>query len=540
MNTNSSAAEWWKTAVVYQIYPRSFQDTTGNGVGDLNGITGRLDYLANTLGIDAIWISPFYPSPMADFGYDVSDYTDVDPMFGTLDDFDRLLAETHRHGLKLIIDWVPNHTSDQHPWFVESRSSLVNPKRDWYVWRDAEPDGSLPNNWQSEFGGPAWAYDERTGQCYLHSFLAEQPDLNWRNPDVAAAMFDTVRFWLDRGVDGFRIDVAHYVMKDPDLANNPMAPDPEGLAHFKPMGPFNAWEHVNDRGHPDVHIVYRDFRSILDEYDGDRFSIGEIHISDWDEWATYYGDNDELHMPFNFSLVWAGWNPTAIRTKVEALEAVVPPGGWPNHVLGNHDEQRLATRYGSENARAAAVLLMTLRGQPTLYYGDELALPETDVPPEEQKDPWGIRVPGMSRDGCRSPMPWTPGSGHGFTDSDVKPWLPFGADAETRNVEVQLEDADSTLNFVRHLLALRRRRPSLHQGTIEFIDDGADDVLAYVRRDDGEKTLVFISFANTPQTLAISPTATMLASTDGDSLLVDGSLKLAPHAAVVIDPTPDT
>ena len=538
MHDHNSDLEWWKTGVVYQIYPRSFQDTTGNGIGDLVGITERMDYLANTLGVDAIWISPFYPSPMADFGYDVSDYTDVHPMFGTLDDFDRLLAGAHRRGLRVIIDWVPNHTSDQHPWFIESRSSLTNPKRDWYVWRDAKPDGSLPNNWQSEFGGPAWTFDEGTGQWYLHSFLAEQPDLNWRNPEVTAAMFNTVRFWLDRGVDGFRIDVAHYVMKDPALTDNPTAQNPDGMAHFKPMGPFNAWEHVHDRGHPDVHRVFREFRAILDGYDGDRFSVGEIHIFDWDEWAAYYGNGDELHMPFNFSLIWAGWDAEAIRERVESLETAVPPHGWPNYVLGNHDEQRLATRYGPENARAAAVLLLTLRGQPTLYYGDELALREAEIPPEDQQDPWGIRVPGMSRDGCRTPMPWTPGPGHGFTDPDVTPWLAFGDDAETRNVETLMGDAGSTLNLVRHLLALRRRRPSLHRGTIAFIDDAPDGVLAYVRRFGEEETTVLINFADTTTTFPISTKATVLASTDGDSLLAEGSLHLAPHAAVVVAPGP--
>ena len=539
MSDHNEHLEWWKTGVVYQIYPRSFQDTTGNGVGDLNGVTERLSYLADTLGVDAIWISPFYPSPMADFGYDVSDYTDVHPTFGTLDDFDRLVAEAHRRGLRVIVDWVPNHTSDQHPWFTESRSSRTNPKRDWYVWRDAKPGDGLPNNWQSEFGGPAWTYDEGTDQWYLHSFLAEQPDLNWRNPQVVAAMFDTVRFWLNRGVDGFRIDVAHYVMKDPALSDNPTALDPDGMAHFKPMGPFNAWQHLHDRGHPDVHGVYREFRAILDEYDGDRFSVGEIHISDWDEWASYYGEGDELHMPYNFSLVWARWNPTEIRTRVEALEGVIPPHGWPNQVLGNHDEQRLATRYGPENVGAAAVLLLTLRGQPTIYYGDELALRETDVPTEAQQDPWGIRVPGVGRDGCRSPMPWTPGPGHGFTDPDVAPWLAFGEDAATRNVETQLGEPGSTLNLVRHLLALRRGRPSLHRGTIGFLDDAPNDVLAYVRRFDGEETAVLINFADAARTLPISATATLLASTDGSSVLGDGSLNLAPHAAVVIDPGPD-
>jgi glycosidase len=536
MSDHNQHPEWWRTGVVYQIYPRSFQDTTGTGVGDLNGITGRLGYLADTLGIDAIWISPFYPSPMADFGYDISDYIDVDPMFGTLGDFDRLLAEAHRHGLRVIIDWVPNHTSDQHSWFIESRSSRTNPKRDWYVWRDAKPGDGLPNNWQSEFGGPAWTYDEGTGQWYLHSFLAEQPDLNWRNPEVAAAMFDTVRFWLDRGVDGFRIDVAHYVMKDPALSDNPTSSDPEGMAHFKPMGPFNAWQHVHDRGHRDVHGIYRDLRAILDEYDGDRFSVGEIHIFDWDEWATYYGDGDELHMPYNFSLVWAGWDAAAIRRRVESLEASVPAHGWPNYVLGNHDEQRLATRYGPRSARAAAVLLLTLRGQPTIYYGDELALRETDVPAESQHDPWGFRVPGMSRDGCRTPMPWTPGPGHGFTRPHATPWLPFDEDAATRNVEVQLADAASPLNLVRHLLALRQNRPSLQQGTISFLDDLPDDVLGFVRRFDGEQTVVLINFADSVRALPISPKTTVLASTDTDSVIGEDSVTLAPHAALVIDP----
>ena len=537
MNTPQAPIEWWKTAVIYQIYPRSFQDTTGNGVGDLRGITERLGYLSDTLGVDAIWISPFYPSPMADFGYDVSNYTDVNPLFGTLDDFDRLLVEAHRRGLKVIIDWVPNHSSDQHPWFIESRSSKTNPKRDWYVWRDSKPDGEMPNNWQSEFGGPAWTYDEGTDQWYLHSFLAEQPDLNWRNPEVVAAMFDTVRFWLDRGVDGFRIDVAHYVMKDPALTDNPAAPDASAMDGFKPMGPFNAWQHLHDRGHPDVHTVYRGLRTILDGYDGDRFSVGEIHIFDWDEWASYYGDGDELHMPFNFSLVWAGWDPEAIRSRVEALEAAVPRHAWPNYVLGNHDEQRLATRYGPENAAAAAMLLLTLRGQPTLYYGDELAMHEAPIPEDQQQDPWGIRVPGMGRDGCRTPMAWTPGRGHGFTEPTVAPWLPFGEDSATRNAETQLADDGSSLNFVRRLLGLRRDRPSLQTGTIEFKDQSDRNVLAYVRTAGNERTVVAINFADEPRSIPVPSTARLLISTDGPgSRIVGGLVEVAPHQAVMIDP----
>ncbi|MFO8036141.1 MAG: alpha-amylase family glycosyl hydrolase, partial [Anaerolineales bacterium] len=294
---------WWQTGVFYQIYPRSFLDTTGNGVGDLQGIIHNLDYLGDTLGVDALWLSPFYPSPMKDFGYDVSNYVDVDPLFGDLDDFDELLTKTHQRGIKIIIDLVPNHTSDQHPWFQASRSSRDDPKRDWYIWADPKEDGRPPNNWLSVFGGPAWEWDPNTEQYYLHSFLTEQPDLNWRNPEVETAFFDVVRFWLERGVDGFRVDVAHYIMKDPSLKDNPLNPQRTKSIH-RPLGEYDAQFHLHDKGHPDVHDIYRRFRRLLDEYSHDqpRVSIGEIHILDWEKWATYYGqDLDELHMPFNFS-----------------------------------------------------------------------------------------------------------------------------------------------------------------------------------------------------------------------------------------------
>ena len=539
MTREQTGIEWWKTAVVYQIYPRSFQDTTGNGTGDLNGITERLGYLSDTLGIDAIWISPFYTSPMADFGYDVADYCDVDPIFGDLDDFDRLLAEAHHRGLKVIVDWVPNHSSDRHRWFVESRSSLTNPKRDWYVWRDPKPDGSLPNNWQSMFGGPAWTLDETTGQYYLHSFLAEQPDLNWRNRDVQAAMFDTLRFWLDRGVDGFRIDVAHFIMKDPDLTDNPLAPPPRGDPDFRSFGGYDEWDHIHDKGHPDIHSVFRDLRRVLDQYEGDRFSIGEIHIFDWDEWAGYYGAGDELHMPFNFSLVWSDWTSAAIRRRVEALEAAVPENGWPNYVLGNHDEQRLATRYGPRNAAAAAVLLLTLQGQPTIYYGDEIGMQETEVPPERAQDPWQFRVPGMSRDGCRTPMPWTAGPGHGFSDVTAEPWLPLGDDAAGRNVEMQLAEPSSILNLYRRLLRLRRERPSLHKGTITFNDDVPAGVLGFTRRCDAEQTVVFINFTDDARSVLVSIQSTVLVSSDHRrSETRPGVIHLEPNEALAIDPGP--
>jgi alpha-glucosidase len=305
MDTDSEHL-WWQTGVIYQIYPRSFRDTTGNGVGDLRGILEGLDYLARTLGVDAIWLSPFYPSPMADFGYDVADYTNVDPLFGDLATFDALVSQAHQRGLKIIVDLVPNHTSDQHPWFVESRSSCDNPKRDWYIWADAKADGSPPNNWLSVFGGPAWEWDAKTGQYYLHSFLKEQPDLNWRNPAVQTAMFAVVRFWLDRDVDGFRVDVAHYVMKDPELRDNPPNPQP-GKSIHKPLGDYDSLLHLYDKGHPDVHIVYGEFRRLLDSSSADRprMAVGEIHIFDWQQWASYYGRNlDELHMPLYHLKNW--------------------------------------------------------------------------------------------------------------------------------------------------------------------------------------------------------------------------------------------
>ncbi len=539
MTTSDSTLEWWKTAVVYQIYPRSFQDTTGNGTGDLNGITERLAYLSDTLGVDAIWISPFYTSPMADFGYDVADYCDVDPIFGSLDDFDRLLAEAHRRDLKVIVDWVPNHSSDLHRWFVESRSSLTSPKRDWYVWRDPGPDGSLPNNWQSMFGGSAWTFDEATSQYYLHSFLPEQPDLNWRNADLQAAMFDTLRFWLDRGVDGFRIDVAHFIMKDPDFTDNPLAAPSTDDSEFRSFGGYDNWDHIHAKGHADVHAVFRDLRLVLDEYSGDRFSVGEIHIFNWDEWASYYGDGDELHMPFNFSLVWSDWSAAEIRRRVETLEAALPTHGWPNYVLGNHDEQRLATRYGHRNARAAAVLLLTLRGQPTMYYGDEIGLRETDVPPERRQDPWEFRVPGMSRDGCRTPMPWTAVADHGFSDPGTEPWLPFGEDAGQRNVEAQLSDPASILNLYRQLLHIRRARPSLHKGSIEFIDDLPDGVLGFIRADADERTIVLVNFTEETKRTSTPDESTLLISTDQQrSGIGPGVIRLGPNEALAIDPGP--
>ncbi len=528
---------WWQTAVIYQIYPRSFQDSTGNGIGDLEGVIGRLDYLASTLGVDAVWLSPFFPSPMKDFGYDVSDYCDVEPLFGDLAAFDRLVAEAHQRNIKVIIDWVPNHTSDEHPWFVESRSSRTNAKRDWYVWQDGRPNGGPPNNWAADFGGGTWEWDETTRQYYLHSFLKEQPDLDWRNPEVEAAMLDTLRFWLDRGVDGFRIDVAHRIMKHPDYADNPLV---ELSIDSGPRAAYESQLHINDRGHPDVHGAFRRIRAVLDAYQPPRFSVGEIHEYDWPTWASYYGKNlDGLHMPFNFAILETPWTAEDVRALVERVEQAVPRGGWPNYVLGNHDETRIATRLGADQTRIAAMLLLTLRGTPTLYYGDEIGLPEANIPLEQQQDPWGINVPGKGRDGCRTPMQWTAADGAGFTDSNVLPWLPFSEDLEMRNVEALLGEPRSLLNLYQQLLAVRHRAPALQTGDYQPLaaDTG---VFSYLRVDGHNRLAVALNFTGEVRSvdaMAGLGTGLLLISTelDREGPVNLNELELRPHEGVIIE-----
>ena len=529
---------WWQTTVVYQVYPRSFQDTTGNGVGDLAGISRRLPYLAETLGVGAVWISPFYRSPMADFGYDVSDYTDVDPLFGTLEDFDALLARAHDLRLKVIIDWVPNHTSDQHPWFVASRSSRDDPKRDWYLWRDARPDGSVPNNWLSFFGGSAWEWDEATQQYYLHSFLKEQPDLDWRNPAVREAMFEGVRFWLDRGVDGLRIDVAHVILKDPAFRDNPPVPD-DHHHPFKSHGAYDQQLHLYDKGHPETHDVYRELRTLLDAYQPQRFSVGEIHIADWKEWASYYGaELDELHMPFNLALVHAPWNAQSIRRHVEQVEAAIPDGGWPNYVIGNHDEIRLHERIGPEQLRLAAVLLLTLRGTPTLYYGDEIGMPDAPIAPHEQLDPHGRAQPGAGRDGCRTPMQWDGTPNAGFTVApDATPWLPLSPGWREENVEAQLGRPDSLLNLYRELLVLRRAEPALQVGDFVSLNELPDGVFGYTRAHDGDAFAVLLNFGPGQRTVTSPFAGTAALSTARavrSAVAADERLALAPGEGLIL------
>ena len=460
-------------------------DSNGDGVGDLAGITSRLDYF-QSLGVTAIWISPIYPSPMADFGYDVSDYTGIHPLFGTLDDFDRLVEEAHRRDLRVILDYVPNHTSDEHPWFVESRSSRDNPKRDWYIWRDAKPDRTPPNNWLSHFGGGAWEWEEATGQYYYHAFLKEQPDLNWRNLEVVEAMMNVLRFWLDRGVDGFRVDVMWELIKDWDLRDNP----PNAGYKEGRVRPYLQLLPLNSGDQPEVHEVIRTMRAVLDEYE-ERVLIGELYLP-LDRLMTYYGDaGPECQMPFNFSLVTMRWDARRIAAFIDQYEGALPDGAWPNWVLGNHDVPRIAARAGRAQVAVAAMLLLTLRGTPTMYCGDELGMEAVMVPEEAIQDPVGKNLgAAFSRDPSRTPMQWDAGPYAGF--STGTPWLPLSADHQHANVAVQSEDPASPLSLYHRLIALRQSEPALMVGSYTGIP-AEGDIIAYVREGDGTRFFVVLN-----------------------------------------------
>ena len=476
---STAAAPWWQRGVIYQVYPRSFQDTDGDGVGDLPGITRRLDHLER-LGVDAIWLSPIFPSPMADFGYDISDYRGVDRLFGTLRDLDQLVTEAHRRDIRVLLDFVPNHTSIEHPWFTESRSSRSSPRRDWYLWADPAPGGGPPTNWMSMFGGSGWEWDEETGQYYFHSFLKEQPDLNWRNPHVRAAMYDVLRFWLDRGIDGFRVDVLWLLIKDDQLRDNP--PNPGWTSASRRTYDSLVPLYTSDR--PEVQKIVAEIRSVLDSY-GERVLVGEIYLP-VDRLVAYYGVGPGrlgAHLPFNFQLLELPWRADVIGQAVAAYEAALPRHGWPNWVLGNHDRPRIATRVGHEQARVAAMLLLTLRGTPTIYYGDEIGMRDVDVPPERQRDPARFDGPGRGRDPQRTPMRWDASPTAGFTTGT--PWLPIGEDVAERNVAVEAADACSILELYRRLIALRRSEPALATGSWRAIT-AAGDVLVYERTFSGD------------------------------------------------------
>ena len=506
---------WWEPSVIYQIYPRSFQDSNGDGIGDLRGITARLDYLA-WLGIDAIWLSPIFRSPMADFGYDVADYTDVEPIFGSLADLDALIAAAHQRGIKVLLDFVPNHTSNLHPWFLESRSSRSNPKRDWYIWRDALPGDAPPNDWQANFGGPAWEWDQTTHQFYFHSFLKEQPDLNWENPDVRAAMHDVLRFWFRRGVDGFRIDVIQLLAKRNELL-------PMKVSQRQIWGDLRR-----------IHGHVAGIRRVADEFDG-RLLIGEIWLP-LSKLVRFYGsDLSGLHLPFNFQLITLHWSARELAAAIARYEGLLPPGAWPNWVLGNHDRPRIASRVGDQQARVAAMLLLTLRGTPTLYYGDELGMRDGDITRDAQRDPEGLRG-GKSRDPERTPMRWDWSAAGGFTTG--VPWLPIGDDVGAINVATERRDPDSMLELHRRLLALRRAEPALSVGDWAPIT-AEGELLAYERHEAaGRRLAVFLNLGSSELVVPAPAGRIALSSClDRDSEQVEGRLRLRPNEGVIVQVT---
>jgi alpha-glucosidase len=486
--------DWWRHGVFYQIYPRSFEDSDGDGVGDIKGIIARLPYLIS-LGIEAVWLSPIFPSPMADFGYDISDYTGIDPLFGNMADFDALVSRVHSEGLKIILDLVPNHTSDQHPWFIEARSSRDNPKRDFYIWRDPNPDGGPPNNWLSEFGGSAWRFDDATGQYYYHAFLAQQPDLNWRNPAVRMAIYDVMRFWLDKGVDGFRVDVIWHLIKDAEFRDNP--PNPH-YVEGRPPHERILTQYSTDQ--PEVLEVVAEMRRVIDEFDA-RMLIGEIYLP-LHRLVAYYGNKlNGAQMPFNFALLSTLWSARLIEKIVADYEEVLPEGAWPNWVLGNHDRPRVASRVGRDQARVAAMLLLTLRGTPTLYYGDEIGMHQVAIAPGQVRDPFEKNVPGIGvgRDGCRTPMQWDATAGAGF--SGAHPWLPLAEDHVRENVLNLEADTGSILNLYKALIAIRKKMPQLVTGTYRAVA-AEGDVLLYERDDDGVAVLIALNFGADPALIA--------------------------------------
>jgi len=534
-------AAWWVDAVFYQIYIRSFQDSNGDGIGDLAGIVSRLDYLSG-LGVTALWITPFYPSPQIDFGYDVSDHEAVDPQFGTLGDFDRLVAAAHRLGIRIVVDVVLNHTSDRHPWFEVSRRTRESPMRDWYIWRDGAPNGGPPNNWESVFGGPAWTRDERTGQWYYHCFYREQPDLNWRNPAVEARMHQVLAFWADRGVDGFRLDAVSVLFEDEALRDNPLLPEPRVT-----LTGVVSQTTLYNRLPAEVHAALRRVRSFVDRRAPSCVLISEAYLDSAVDLAAFYGDGDEMQLPFNFFLAQVpSLDATAFRAAIDTVERACA-GRWPSIVMSNHDIDRACDRLAQDGnadavARLLAVLLLTLRGTPFVYYGEEIAM-RTEPPArlEDVRDPVGRRFwpRYKGRDGVRRPMSWTPAPGHGFTSGT--PWLPFSIDANTRNVAAHDADRGSLLAVYRTLIRLRRESRALASGRYESV---ASDVrvLAYRRVHDSDEALVLLNMSQDTVTapLGVTPrdgitwhTAVSTAATQADAHDAD-TPTLRPCEAVVL------
>jgi len=526
--------KWWQRGIIYQIYPRSFQDASGDGVGDLRGITARLPYVAS-LGVEAVWLSPIFTSPMRDFGYDVADYVDIDPLFGTLEDFDAFAAEAHRLGLKVMLDYVPNHTSSDHAWFQQALTGRESEKRDWYVWRDPAPGGGVPNNWKSFFGGSAWTLDEPSGQYYLHQFLPSQPDLNWRNPEVRAAMADVLRFWMQRGVDGFRVDVIWLLAEDERFLDEPENPE------WQPGQPeHNRLKHIYTQDQPETHGYIRELRQVLDEFstpEHDRMMVGEIYLP-VERLLPYAGTPDAamVHLPFNFHLILMAWDAGRIRAFADMYDAACRLAHtWPNWVLGNHDQHRFKTRVGAHQYRVAQTLLLTLRGTPTVYYGDEIGMENVPVPLEKMVDPAGLQqpdVPSASRDPERTPMQWDSTENAGFAPAGATPWLPLADDFARVNVQMQEEDPASDLNYFRALTALRREHPALVGGDYHSLDSGHPDVFAFGRTLKGEHLAVLLNFGGETRELGEVAGGETLLSSHNDQPAADAPLR--PHEARVV------
>ncbi|SDL36488.1 alpha-glucosidase [Franzmannia pantelleriensis] len=528
---------WWRGGVIYQIYPRSFMDANGDGIGDLAGITAKLDYVAS-LGVDGIWLSPFFTSPMLDFGYDVSDYRDVDPMFGTLDDFKALLARAHALGLKVMIDQVISHSSDQHPWFQESRADRHNAKADWYVWADPKPDGTPPNNWLSIFGGPAWTFDSRRRQYYLHNFLTSQPDLNFHNPQVRKAQLDNMRFWLALGVDGFRLDTVNFYFHDAELRDNPPVPAGEAKTLGAPdTNPYTWQRHVYDLSRPENLDFLRDLRALMDAFPGTT-TVGEIGDDNpLERMAEYTEGGDKLHMAYTFDLLNAPHSAAYIREVIERFQRLAGDA-WPCWALSNHDVVRSATRWGADEdplayPKVALAMLFSLRGSVCLYQGEELGLPEAEVPFERIQDPYGkVLWPEFKgRDGCRTPMPWENAEHGGFSAAGVEPWLPVEARQLPLAVAEQQDDPASVLSATRRLLTFRTAHPALVDGDLALVDVG-NDLLGFVREQDNERILCVFNLSGEPQAAQLPMAIQAPLAGHGFAAELDGeTLRLPPYQA---------
>jgi alpha-glucosidase len=521
--------EWWRHGVLYEIYPRSFADSNGDGIGDLDGITDHLDHLA-WLGVDGLWLSPVSPSPNADWGYDVADYVGVDPAYGTLDSLDRLVAEAGARGIRILLDLVPNHTSDQHPWFADARSSASSAHRDWYVWADPKPDGSRPNNWVAQFGGPAWTLDADSGQYYLHNFTAEQPDLNWWNPEVHEAFERIIRYWWDRGVAGFRIDVCNMLVKDAELRDNPPATEDDSL-----IEQIHGQRFAYNGNRPEVHAVLRRWRQLADSYDPPRMLLGETDVHRLDMLPPFYGDGtDELHLAFNLTWLHSDFEADGLRHVVERTEQALPDGAWPVWAGSNLDNSRLATRWAAGDpgrTRSVLLALLTLRGTPVLYQGDEIGLPDAVLTQEDLRDPVGRRYwPHAGRDPERSPVPWSDDPGRGFTRAGVQTWLPMTTPAGC-TVGAQRADRSSVLHFARDLIALRRSRPDLHGGGYASLPS-PPGTWAWRR---GGEFVTALNLGTEPASVAVGRGVVAIATDrmrDGEK--VDGTVHLAPGEGLLV------